>query len=70
MCVLTLFVWQELVACLAFNDITVMAHMCDAKFDAMQNLLLSVGKQVSGCAILRAGSANVCSLQGTHQEVL
>ena len=70
MCVWTLFVWQELVACLAFNDITVMAHMGDAKFDAMQNLPLSAGKQVSGCAILRAGSANVCSLQGTHQEVL
>ena len=70
MCVWTLFVWQELVACLAFNDITVMAHMCDAKFDAMQNLPLFAGKQVSSCAILRSGGVDVCLLQGTHQEVL
>lgn len=43
------FAWQELVDCLAVNDITAMLHMEDAKFDSMQSLPLSAGKQVCRC---------------------
>lgn len=45
------FAWQEIVDCLALNDITEMSHMGDAKFDAVQGMPVSAGKQVCRCAV-------------------